>query len=95
MDGVVKMSGGHFNRSEYIYYRVHQFADELENEIENNHKEDNYDYCPGYSPEVIEILKKQIPEINKIAKIMKAIDYLYSGDYGEDNFIEAVNKESK
>lgn len=92
------MSGGHFNNNDYIYYRVHQFADELENEIENNQKENEYGYSPDYSPEVIEILKKQIPEINRIAKIMKAIDYLYSGDHGEDSFLEVmkrIEKESK
>jgi hypothetical protein len=89
------MSGGHFNDNPYVYYRVQQFADELENEIENNNKEDRYGYSPSYTPEIIEILKKQIPEINRVAKIMKAIDYLYSGDYGEDNFIEFMNNEIK
>lgn len=86
------MSGGHFNHNSYIYYQVHQFADELENEIENNERPNEYDYCPGYSPEVLEILSHQVAKINKIAKVMKAIDYLYSGDYGEDSFLEAMKK---
>lgn len=86
------MSGGHFNHNEYIYYRVHQFADELENEIENNEKPDEYDYCQGLSQEVLHVLKLQIKNINKTAKIMKAIDYLYSGDHGEDSFLEAMRK---
>ena len=91
------MSGGHFNNSEYIYYRVHQFADELENDVINNQRKDEWGYCPDFSPEVIEILKKQIPQINRIARIMKAIDYLYSSDYGEESFIEAMKiiEESK
>ena len=84
------MSGGHFNGNSYIYYQVHQFADELENEIENNEKPDIWDYCPSYSPETLSVLKLQISKINKIAKIMKAIDYLYSGDHGEDSFLEAI-----
>lgn len=86
------MSGGHFNGNGYIYYQVHQFADELENEIENNHRPDEWGHCPEYSPEVLEVLKQQIAKINKLAKVMKTIDYLYSGDYGEDSFLEAMKR---
>lgn len=86
------MSGGHFNGNGYIYYQVHQFADELENDIENNDREDEYGYRRSLNSQTLDVLKKHVPEINKIAKIMKAIDYLYSGDYGEDSFLEAVKK---
>ena len=43
------MSGGHFG--DYDYYKVHQFADELEVEIHNNNKPDEYGYVKNYSPE--------------------------------------------
>ena len=36
------MSGGHFGGCAYDYYKVAQFADELEEEIWNNDKEDEY-----------------------------------------------------
>jgi hypothetical protein len=86
------MSGGHFCSNEYVYYKVDQFADELENNIENNSKVDEYNYAPNYSEEVISLLKSKIPEIRRVAKIMKAIDYLYSGDHGEDSFLEKIKE---
>jgi hypothetical protein len=86
------MSGGTFNNNGYIYYQVHQFADELENRIENNAVKDEYGYYSNYPEEILQILRAQVPEINRIAKIMRAIDYLYSGDHGEDSFLRAINK---
>jgi hypothetical protein len=63
------MSGGHFGDCGYDYYKVSQFADELEVEI------------------VIDVLQEQIPKLRKMAEIMKHIDYLYSGDIGDDGFL--------
>lgn len=84
------MSGGHFNHNGYIYYRVIEFVDELENHIQNNLEKDEYGYSYNFNEEAIEYLKKQLPEIKKIAGIMKAIDYLYSGDHAEDSFLRDV-----
>jgi hypothetical protein len=92
------MSGGHFGDCGYDYYKVAQFADELEVEIENNGKEKNedrtygYEWYPNHEPEVIEYLKKQIPILNKMSEIMRHIDYLYSGDLGDDTFMERVKE---
>lgn len=86
------MSGGHFNGSGYIYYQVNQFADELENEIENNDREDerNYNYAPHFNEETLASLRQQLPLLRRMAQIMKEIDYLYSGDHGEDNFLKLM-----
>lgn len=84
------MSGGHFE-PEYCYYHVSQFADELEAEIENNFIKDDWGYHKGYPDEVIAYLKTQLPQIRKMAEIMKAIDYLYAGDHGEDSFKDVIN----
>lgn len=89
------MSGGHFNGCGYVYYQVNQFADELENEIENNERENEYGYAPLYRPDVIAYLKSVLPMIQKTAKIMKEIDYLYSGDHGEDSFMSIVQRLEK
>ena len=86
------MSGGHFNDNGYAYYKVHQFADELETEITENNTLNDYNYCPNYSDEVIAVLKKQLPEIRRIAMIMKHIDYLYSGDCGEESFMKRMSE---
>ena len=87
------MSGGHFNDMGYVYYKVHQFADELETEITENNTLDEYSYCPNYSDEVIDILKKQLQEIRKTAAVMRHIDCLYSsGDCGEESFMERMRE---
>lgn len=84
------MSGGHFG--EYDYYKVHQFADELKNEIENNYVTDEYGHYRGYSKTVTDLLEKQIPTLLKAAELMRHIDYLYAGDHGEDSFIERIKE---
>jgi len=45
-----------------------------------------------YKPETLEVLKKQVAAINKLSEVMRVIDYLYSSDYGEDTFLEAMRK---
>lgn len=86
------MSGGHFNSSGYLYYKVDQFADELENEIENNDEPNDWNYCPEFSQETLEVLKRQVIQLRKMAKIMKAIDYLYAADYGEDTCLKVIRE---
>jgi len=88
------MSGGHFG--DYDYYKVNQFADDLEQEISTNGlKCDDY-YMEGFyrnfSSETIEYLKDQLPKMRKMAEIMRHIDYLYSGDHGDDSFMERVKE---
>ena len=92
------MSGGHFGNCGYDYYKVAQFADELEEEILNNgrKREDSGYYGEEYyhslDSEVIEYLKEQLPKMRKMAEIMRHIDYLYSGDHGEDSFMNRVQE---
>jgi hypothetical protein len=90
------MSGGHFGNCGYDYYKVSQFADELEQEIATNGLkcEDKYmeNFYPNHEPEVIEYLKEQLPKMRKMAEIMRHIDYLYSGDHGDDSFMERVKE---
>ena len=86
------MSGGHFCDCGYTYHKVAQFADELELEIENNNKVNEYGYKHDYDPDVIDYLEAQIPKMRKMAEIMRAVDYLYSGDYGDDSFLLRVKE---
>lgn len=86
------MSGGSFNNCGYVYYQVYQFADELENKIENNSKPEEYGYSPQFSEETLNYLREQIPALKKISEIMRAIDYLYSGDHGEDSFFKKIKE---
>jgi hypothetical protein len=84
------MSGGHFG--DYDYYKVHQFADELEVDIDNNNKPDEYGWKSNHDPDVIAVLQEQLPKLRKMAEIMKACDYLYSGDIGDDGFLLRIKE---
>lgn len=86
------MSGGHFNDDGYIYYSVDNFADQLELEIEKNNILNDYNYAPNFNSEVINYLKDSIAKIRRVAKLMRHIDYLYSGDYGEECFLKRVRE---
>lgn len=86
------MSGGHFGNCGYDYWKVSQFADELEVAIDNNNKVDEYGYKREYDPDVIDYLEAQIPKMRKMAEIMRHIDYLYSGDHGDDSFLLRVKE---
>lgn len=85
------MSGGHFNDNEYVYYKVAQFADELELEIQCNSVDNGRGYCPNFSEATLKELKKWLPRLKQMADVMHHIDYLYSGDYGEDTFLERMS----
>jgi hypothetical protein len=87
------MSGGHFGNCGYDYHKVAQFADELEQDILNNGRNcDDGEWYPDHEPEVIEYLKEQLPKMRKMAEIMRHIDYLYSGDHGDDSFMERIKE---
>ena len=84
------MSGGHFG--DYDYFKVYQFADELEVDIDNNDKPDEYGWKSNHDPDVIDVLQEQLPKLRKMAEIMKACDYLYSGDIGDDSFLLRIKE---
>ena len=86
------MSGGHFNDNDYVYYKVAQFADELEQEIASNNTVNEYGDKYNFDPDVINYLEAQIPKLRKMAEIMRAVDYLYSGDHGDDSFLLLVKE---
>ncbi len=89
------MSGGHFNDCGYEYYKVVQFADELEAEVSNNFEEDEYGFAHEYPPDVCKYLLEQVTKMRKMAEIMRAVDYLYSGDHGSDSFMEKIKEIEK
>lgn len=75
------MSGGHFGIS---YTTIHSLADDLDWEI----SEQNPEYV--YKLETIVQMKKFVKHLHKVAQAVKAIDYLYSGDSGEEIVIESL-----
>jgi|688.fasta_scaffold2573322_1 hypothetical protein len=82
------MSGGHFNENGYIYFKVEEFASELESAIDFN--EDDDEGGAHLSREVLSILCSKLPIIREAARVMGHIDRLYSGDIGEETFMGAI-----
>jgi len=83
------MSGGHYD---YAYYKLHDLADGLENDIRKNHEEDEFNYASHFSDECIEALKKCQNLFAVAAELGHDVEWLYSGDYSEDTFLESFNK---
>jgi hypothetical protein len=86
------MSGGSICNNSYPQYQVSQFADELENRIENNDVKDEYGYSPGYPEEVLVYLREQVVNLRKISEVMRAVDFLYAGDSSPDSFLRNIQK---
>lgn len=91
------MSGGHFN-----YYQRHigDIIEKLDEVIELNGKPvpektsqfDN-DYYYDYSPETIAKFKEGLYYLNKAQIFAQRIDWLLSGDDGEDTFHKRLTED--
>ncbi len=88
------MSGGHFN---YDQYKISQIADEIEHLIETNNLEetDHYGSRIGYFfPQKIIVKFKEALKTLRIAEVMtQRIDWLVSGDDGEESFLQRWDEE--
>jgi len=88
------MSGGHFD---YKEYSIQLISEEIQHIIETNDDTtlDKYGNPRGYlfNPTTLEALKEVVKTLNRAAIMAKRVDYLLSGDDGEDTFIERLNKD--
>jgi hypothetical protein len=75
------MSGGHFD---YRQYNISMLVDEIEREIENNHE---------LGPEVIQKFRDAVDCLNNAYIYVQRIDWLLSGDDGEDSFLRRLEQE--
>lgn len=77
------MSGGHFN---YKYFDINSFAEELkhDNDIETK--------SGVWSDKTITLLIGCQELIEQAGKLAREIEWLYSGDHGEESFAELVYK---
>lgn len=87
------MSGGHFN---YACHQISNFADDLEHEIEKNDDKtvDSWGDTVGYG--YSEDTMTRIRVIHKLliaaGKLAREVEWLYSGDHGEESFCKMVDK---
>lgn len=88
------MSGGHF---QYKQYEIQQISEEIEQLIESNDDQtpDRWGECEGrgYPPAVMAEFAKAVKAL-KIAQVYtQRVDYLLSGDDGEDSFLRRLAAE--
>lgn len=69
------MSGGHFD---YIQFRIDEAATDVGVLVKAN----------NYPPEVIEKFKEAQLTLRKAATMLNRVDYLVSGDDGEESFMK-------
>jgi hypothetical protein len=84
------MSGGHFD---YIQYRFNDVIEEIKELIESNNIEDEYGNKYDFSELTLDEFEKAI-KILKLAIIyVQRIDWLVSGDDGEETFHERIKED--
>lgn len=91
------MSGGHFD---YDQYRIRQIADSIDQLIRQNGKKKDYkvsewedEHYYEYPAEVIEKFKEGYDTLRKAEIYAQRIDWLVSGDDGEESFIERLKED--
>jgi len=84
------MSGGHFD---YDDYKLQSIADSIKNAIDMNNKEDDWGYSYDFSKETLDEFKKGIELIKNAQIYAHRIDYLLSGDDGEETFHERLKED--
>ncbi len=88
------MSGGHFD---YNQYRIAYIADEIEQLVRNNDNERldewNQRIGRGYDHNTITEFKKAIRILRIAEAYAQRIDWLVSGDDGEDTFLERLRED--
>ena len=85
------MSGGHFD---YQEWRIDDIADEIEQKIINSEEEFREDGYPAIkNSEVLKELKRGLKVLRQAYIYAHRIDYLLSGDDGEESFLRRTKKE--
>ena len=88
------MSGDHFD---HPYHRISDIIEEIEELIENNDRTDLNEWGDPvgfqYGPETIEKFRLAVELLKRAAIAEHRIDYLVSGDDGEESFRERWDKE--
>ena len=88
------MSGGHWDGRQFC---MNMIADDLEDLVEKNDDDTLDDWGnrkgKGYSPKTLERIKKTALALRALERAVHHIDYLLSGDHGEDTFDKAWRRD--
>ncbi len=83
------MSGGSFD---YAYARMHDFADDLRDMLSQQGQVVDGWTVGTWEPEVAAKLAEIAALVDYAAKLAKEVEWLYSGDTGEETFMWRVAK---
>ena len=83
------MSGGSFD---YAFHKVNDFIEQLKQEIKINNIQDSDGYARNFSDETINELQGICKSLTLMSSLMKDVEWLYSGDIGEDTFVRGLRK---
>lgn len=75
------MSGGSFNP---VWIRASQFAEGLRELLDHPAKEE------VFKPKTIAKLREIVEQVRVAGQLMREVEYLYSGDTGDETFLERV-----
>ena len=84
------MSGGHFD---YKQYTIDYIADEVESIIARNEPDFENSWAYKFSDETIAELRQGVYILRQAAIYAQRIDWLVSGDDGEDSFLKRLKDE--
>ncbi len=84
------MSGGHFDYKQYLFYEI---AEEIERAIARNNMSEHGDYGLNLDAEIIGIFQKATYAIKTAGVYATRIDWLLSGDDGEEEFKRRLAEE--
>lgn len=77
------MSGGHFD---YHQYRFGEIADDIDFLILTNEGKDEYGHAYNFSDETLAKFKLAADACREAGEMAQRVDWLVSGDDGEDSF---------
>lgn len=90
------MSGGHF---QYDQYKIQYIADSIQTLIDNNESHELTDWGDKigreYPPEVIAEFEKAIHALSVARVYAHRVDWLVSGDDGEESFLRRLESDLK
>lgn len=87
------MSGGHLTDLQYSQFRINDLIEGIERELEKNLQPITEDDDHRYSEETIAEFKTGLDILRKAFVYAHRIDYLVSGDDGEESFHERLKEE--
>jgi len=92
--GICSMSGGHFD---YAQYRLNDIASSIDELIASNDDTSRNEYGDtrgaGHSVETIERFKEASATLRRAEAMAQRVDWLVSGDDGEESFHSRWEKE--